>query len=190
MRIATFNVNGGFHDLARDKAGTLAELMGPIDLYSDGSFDVSSAPLSDALTEPRRNLTLQYGRAATGVYIPASGAHPAHAMQLLTPRGKASDAFYQELLGIAVGTLLAQTNEVTAYSDCQSAIRRTRQAANPLGAVVGQLQYGQLLLAIRATTPYNHMGQGTPRAKETTRHLGYTLPWDPYGRYDCRMHCQ
>ena len=125
-------------------------LLGPIDLYSDGSFDISSAPLSDALTEHRRNLTLQYGRAATGVYIPASGAHPAHAMQLLMPRGKASDAFYQELLGIDVGTLLAQTNEVTAYSDCQSAIRRTRQAANPIGASVGQLQYGQLLLAIRA----------------------------------------
>ncbi len=27
MRIATLNVNGAFHDLANDKAGTLAELM-------------------------------------------------------------------------------------------------------------------------------------------------------------------
>ena len=69
---------------------------------------------------------------------------------MYTPRGEASDAFYQELLGIAIGALLARTNEVTAYSDCQAAIRRSRQAVNPLGAAVGQLQYGQLLLAIRA----------------------------------------
>jgi hypothetical protein len=125
--------------------------LGPIDLYSDGSFDISSAPLKESLTESRRNLTLQFGRAATAVYIPATDSHPAHAMQLTIPKGEASDAFYLELLGIAVGALLARTNEVTAYSDyCKSAIGRFWQATNHLGAAVGHLQYGQLLLSIRA----------------------------------------
>lgn len=124
--------------------------QGPIKFYSDGSFDISKAPLGKTLTESRRNLTLQYGRAAKGVYISTTRCYPAHAMQLLTPLGQASDAFYQELLEIAVGALLARTNEVKTYSDCQSAIRRFQQATNDFGAAVGHMKYGQqLLLAIR-----------------------------------------
>jgi hypothetical protein len=52
----------------------------PIEFYSDGYFDLAHAPLGDALMESRRNLTLQHGRAATGVYTYRQRA-PAQHMQ-------------------------------------------------------------------------------------------------------------
>ncbi len=70
-------------------------------------------------------------------------------MQLTTPRGEASDAFYQELLGIAIRAILVRTNEVTSYSDCKSAIRRFWHATNHLGAAIGHHTYGQLRLSIQ-----------------------------------------
>lgn len=157
--------------------------LGPIQMYSDGSFDISQAPLGESLLSSRRELTVQHGRASTGIYIPATPQHPAHAFQLVTPHGQGSDAFYQELLGIAVGALLARTNEVTAYSDCQSAIKRFRQATNHLGAAVGQLQYGQLLLAIRAI-------QATQSQTITwvKAHPERTKAPDDWDVHDCGIH--
>jgi hypothetical protein len=78
-----------------------------------------------------------------------SASHPAIALQLTTPLGRATDAYYQELLGTAMGALMVQHTPVNAYSDCQAAIRRFRHASNPLGASIGHLQYGPLLHGIR-----------------------------------------
>ena len=55
----------------------------------------------------------------------------------MTPLGRATDAYYQELLGTAMGALMVQHTTVNAYSDCQAAIRRFRHASNPLGASIG-----------------------------------------------------
>jgi hypothetical protein len=61
------------------------------------------------------------------------------------------DAYYQELLGTAIGALMVQHMPVQAFSDCQATIRRFRHASNPLGSLIGQLmlQCGPLLHGIR-----------------------------------------
>jgi hypothetical protein len=122
-------------------------------LFTDGSFAISDAPLLSTLTQPRSELTRLFGKAATGLYIPATATTNAIALRLITPTGRATDAFYQELLGIAMGSVLAQLVPLTAYSDCQSAIRRFRHARNPIGSAFGHLQYGPLLHGIRQLAP-------------------------------------
>ncbi len=80
---------------------------------------------------------------ATGIYI-----YIALPLQLTTPTGRATDAYYQELLGTAMGALMVQHNAIHAYSDCQAAIRRFRHASNTLGSSIGQLQNGPSLMAL------------------------------------------
>ena len=55
-------------------------------------------------------------------------------------------------------------------NDCQSAIKRFRHAANPLGSAVGHRQYGQVLGAIRALiTKYAHSVTWTKAHPERTK---------------------
>ncbi len=104
-------------------------------IYTDGSFELVRVQLLAALKLSRTDQTAQYGRGATGIYIQPTGGHPALALQLTTPTGRATDAYYQELLGTAMGALMVQHNTICAYSDCQAAIRRFRHASNSLGVI-------------------------------------------------------
>ncbi len=56
-----------------------------------------------ALTLSRSDQVAQYGRGATGIYLPPTEGRSALALQLTTPIGRATDAYYQELLGTAMG---------------------------------------------------------------------------------------
>ncbi len=111
-------------------------------IYTDGSFDFVHLPLLEALTASRTVQTTRYGRGATGIYSPPQDGRPAQALQLTTPQGQATDAFYQELLGIAMGSLLVQHMPVQAFSDCKAAIRRFCHASSPMGSSIGHIQYG------------------------------------------------
>ncbi len=51
------------------------------------------------------------------------------------------NAFFQDLLGIVIGANVMQQTGFVAYSDCTSAIRRFRQATNPIGMSTEQLQF-------------------------------------------------
>jgi hypothetical protein len=134
----------------------------PVTIYSDGSFEQVDVPLRDALATTRTDQTSTYGRGATGIYTPSNGSRPALALKLVTPVGRATDAFYQELLGIALGALMSQHMPIEAYSDCEAAIKRFRHTSNPLGSSIGHLQYGPLLQGI----------------KKMRDHLkGHTLSW-------------
>jgi hypothetical protein len=117
-------------------------------VYTDGSFSVH-APLLASLTQPQDRLTNGYSTAATGVYLPQSNGSPPLALFIRTPAANATDAYYQELLGITISMLLAQDTPTAAYSDCSSAIKRTCQAMNIMGPAIGHLQHGSLLLGIR-----------------------------------------
>ena len=128
-----------------------------VTIYTDGSFELVRVPLLAALTLSRTDQTAQYGRGATGIYIPPDEDQTALALQLTTPLGRATDAYYQELLGTAMGALLVQHNTIRAYSDCQAAIRRFRHASNPLGSSIGQLQNGPLLSGIRQMMLHNSL---------------------------------
>jgi hypothetical protein len=104
------------------------------------------------LTRPPAELTADHAVAATGVYLPPTNGLPAVALKISTPDGSASDAYYQDLLGIAVSILTSRTTSLTAYSDCSSAITRAYQSLSLMGPAVGHLQHGSLLLGIRALT--------------------------------------
>ncbi len=107
------------------------------------------APLLDALTVTRVVQTTCYGRGTTGIYSPPQNSRHALTLQLTTPPGRETDAFYQELLGIALGSPLVQHVPVQAFSNYQAAIRWFCHASNPMGSSIGHLQYGLLLLGIR-----------------------------------------
>jgi hypothetical protein len=78
-----------------------------VTIFTDGSFELVKVPLLSALTLSRSDQITQFGRGATGIYIPPSEGHPALALQLTTPTGRATDAYYQELLGTAMGALMS-----------------------------------------------------------------------------------
>ena len=139
------------HPLPREVREFLTAVSRPerVTIYTDGSFELVHVPLISALTQSSAEKIAMYGRGATGIYVPPTDDRPALALQLITPPGRATDAYYQELLGTALGSLMVQDMAVQAFSDCQSAIRRFRHASNPLGAAVGHLQYGPLLHGIR-----------------------------------------
>jgi hypothetical protein len=82
-----------------------------------------------------------------------------------SPTSNATDAYYQELLGIAIATLLAQIMPIHAFSDCSSAITRARQALSHSGPAIGHLQHGSLLLGLRSSA--------------TQCHRHHTLTWTP-----------
>jgi hypothetical protein len=95
---------------------------GPITIYTELSFELIRKPLLAALSLSRTNQTAQYGRGATGIYIPLSAGHPALALQLTTQTGRATDAYYQELLGTAMGALMVQHHAIHAYSGCHPSL--------------------------------------------------------------------
>jgi hypothetical protein len=64
--------------------------------------------------------------AATGIYLPPYLGSESFALLVRTPRANATDAYYQELLGISVTTMLSLKKTVSAYSDCSSAIQRAQ----------------------------------------------------------------
>ena len=118
-------------------------------IYSDGSFAVT-APLIDTLSLSSTALAHSFGKAATAVYLPATDDQDAIALVIRTHASNSTDAYYQELLGTSVTTLLSTCTPLLAFSDCSSAIRRTQQALYALGPAIGHLQHGSLLLGIRA----------------------------------------
>ena len=101
-------------------------------VYTDGSFS-TMAPLLDLLSLTPEELTARFARATTGVYLPACLGAPPVALLIRTPPGSATNAYYQELLGISVAMLLSTYTPVHAYSDCSSAIGRATQALTPIG---------------------------------------------------------
>ncbi len=130
---------------------------GQVTIYTDESFKLVRVPLLGALTLSKTDQTAQYERRVTGIYIPPSAGHPALALQLTTPMRRATDAYYQKLLGTAMGALMVQHNTIHAYSDCQAAIRCFRHASNPLGSSIGQLKNIPLLNGIRKLMLHNTM---------------------------------
>jgi hypothetical protein len=98
-----------------------------------------------------------YAAAATGIYLPPSDGAPALALTIQTQQGDTTGAYYQELLGIVVATLMSTVTPLEIFSDCSSAIRRANQAASSLGPAVGHLQHGTLLQGICFTAP-QHIG--------------------------------
>ncbi len=112
-----------------------------VTVYMNRSVDLVRVFHLASLTLSRTDQTAQYGRGATGIYVPPSQGRPALALQLTTPMGRVTDAYYQKLLGTAMEALLVQNTPTHAYSDCQAAIRRFRHASNPLGSSIGQLQF-------------------------------------------------
>ena len=74
-----------------------------------------------------------------------------------TPAECASDAYYQELLGISVSALASRTSSLFAFSDYSSAITRAIQSLSLMGPAVGYLQHGSLLLGIRALSSSTHL---------------------------------
>ena len=158
---------------------------GQVTVYTDGSFELVRVPLLSALTLSKTDQTAHYGRGATGIYVPPSASHPAIALQLTTPLGRATDAYYQELLGTAMGALMVQHTPINAYSDCQAAIRRFRHASNPLGASIGHLQYGPLLHGIRQLMLPSEMGHALQWTKAHPERFKPRLDWtaDDQGIY-------
>ena len=156
-----------------------------VTVYTDGSFDLVRVPLLASLTMSRTDLTAQYGRGATGIYVPPSQGRPALALQLTTPVRQATDAYYQELLGTAMGALLVQNTPTHAYSDCQAAIRRFRHASNPLGSSIGQLQYGPLLQGIRKLMLHTTTGHELQWTKSHPERIKPRMDWtaDDQGIY-------
>lgn len=102
------------------------------------------------LTQPTADLTAKYAVEATGVYLPPANGLPAIALRITIPFCSASDAYYQELLGISVSVLASRTLPLTAFSDCSSEITRAHQSLSLLGPAVGHLQHGSLFLGIQA----------------------------------------
>jgi hypothetical protein len=136
----------------------------PRPIYTDGSFAVDALLLA-SLTQSPADFTSQFAVAATGVYLPQANGAPAVALRFSTPIGSASDAYYQELLGISLSMLLSRATPLIAYSDCSSAIARAHQSRSLLGPAVGHLQHGALLLGIRALL--------------SSQTLPLTLTWTP-----------
>jgi hypothetical protein len=159
--------------------------MGQVTVYTDGSFELVRVPLLSALTLSKTDQTTHYGRGATGIYVPSSARHPAIALQLTTPLGRATDAYYKELLGTAMGALMVQHTPVNAYSDCQAAIRRFRHASNPLGASIGHLQYGPLLHGIRQLMLPSELGHALQWTKSHPERFKPRQDWtaDDQGIY-------
>jgi hypothetical protein len=62
-----------------------------------------------ALILSKTDQTAQYGRGAAGIYVPPTAGHPELALQLTAPLGRATDAYYQEILGTAMGALMLQS---------------------------------------------------------------------------------
>lgn len=117
-------------------------------VYTDGSFAIN-APLLDTLALLAHELTKWHSKSATGEYVPPVAGMDALALLIDTPSTHATNAYYQELLGISVSMLLSQKTPVSAFSDCASAITRAHQALSPMSPAVGHLQYGALLVGIR-----------------------------------------
>jgi hypothetical protein len=117
-------------------------------IFTDGSFALDTS-LLDNLSCTALDLTARFGKAATGVYAPPSDGAPPTALILHTPFGSAIGAYYQELLGTTVTTLISTITPIHAFSDCSSAITRALQALSPMGTAVGHLQHGALLQGIR-----------------------------------------
>lgn len=105
-------------------------------LFTDGSFTLD-APLLDMLSLTATELSTSFAKAATGIYLPSSDGAPAVALLIRTQRGDTTGAYYQELLGLAIATLVSTATPLKIYSDCSSAIRRATQAASLLGTAVG-----------------------------------------------------
>jgi hypothetical protein len=78
---------------------TAASTGRPRKCYSDGSFALH-ASLLDTLTLSPSDLTRQSAVAATGIYLPPSLNSEALALVIHTPCESATDAYYQELLGV------------------------------------------------------------------------------------------
>ncbi len=112
-------------------------------VYTDGSFSIT-APLLDVLYLTCAELTTRFARATKGIYVPVSSGAPPVALFIRTPPGSATDAYYQELLGISVAMLMSTYTPLYAYSDCSSAISRATQALFLLGTAIGHLQHGSL----------------------------------------------
>ncbi len=85
-----------------------------------------------------------------GVHLPPAHRLLAVALRISTHPGSASNAYYQELLGISVSVLASRTMPLAAFLDFSSAITRAHQSLSLLGPVVGHLQHDSLLLGIRA----------------------------------------
>jgi hypothetical protein len=117
------------------------------------------------LTLPPQDLTRKSAKTATGIYLPPSHDSEALALLIRTPSDQATDAYYQELLGVSVTTLLSLRTPLMAFSDCSAAIKRAHQAMSPFGPSVGSLRHGSLLLGLRL------MG--------ATREATSTLHWVP-----------
>jgi hypothetical protein len=90
--------------------------------YSDGSFAIE-ASLLDTLTLSSTVLTRKNAVAATGIYLPPTANSAALALLIRTLCDMATDAYYQELLGVSVTTLLSLNTSLEAYSDCSSQSR-------------------------------------------------------------------
>lgn len=114
---------------------TEAARPGRVTIYTDIFSKLVHVPMIWALTQTK----IDYGGGATGVYVSPANDRPALALQLTTPLCRATNAYYQKIMGIVMGALMAQHMAFQIKSDCQSAIRRFRNASNPVDFSVGQL---------------------------------------------------
>lgn len=73
-------------------------------VYTDGSFAIT-APILESLSLSSTALTASYSLATTGVYLSSLGDSPPLALLIQTPKHLATDAYYQELLGISISVL-------------------------------------------------------------------------------------
>jgi hypothetical protein len=166
---------------------------GQVTVYTDSFIKFMRVPLLAALTLSKTDQTAQYGRGATSIYVPPSTGHPAIELQLTTPLGRATNAYYQELLGKAMGALMVQHAPICAYSDCQAAIHRFRHASNPLGASIGHLQYGPLVYGIRQlmvpSGMHCNMDKITPVTLQTRNRLDCRQPRHLHGGSGGRGTC-
>jgi hypothetical protein len=135
------------HALSQFIAATSTVTPRPV--FSDGSFSVEP-PILDMLTRSPAELVSNHAVATKGVYLPPAHGSPAVALRITTPSSSATDAYYQDLLGISVSILAARTTPLNAFSDCSSAITRAIQSLSLLEPAISHLQYGSLLLDIRA----------------------------------------
>jgi hypothetical protein len=94
-----------------------ANSVTPQQVYTDGFFALH-APLMAMLARSTLELAAKHSVAATGVYLPPIQGKPAVALRISTAPEDATDAYYQELLGISILALLARTMPIHAFSDC------------------------------------------------------------------------
>ncbi len=157
----------------------------PRPVYSHGSFTVDS-PLLDMLTRSPAELVTKHAVATTGVYLPTAHGLLAAALRITATTGSASDAYYQELLGICVSILAARTTPLNAFSNCSSAITRANQSLSLLAPAVGHLpsswNSGVILLAF-SSIPLDVDALSPERKKRKHNPLGGS----PTGAYTWQM---